>query len=70
MSMETEGELEKSLGKVREFCVKNLADTLHVHYHLNCNPVISLAQILFLLSKQDLHVSHVSNVFKGYHLEF
>ena len=28
MLIESQGKLEKSQGKVREFCVKNLADTL------------------------------------------
>ena len=31
---ENQGKLEKSQGKVREFCVKNLADTLS---HVTCN---------------------------------
>ena len=29
MYIESQGKIEKSQGKVREFCIKNLADTLY-----------------------------------------
>ena len=34
MLIKSQGKLEKSLGKVREFRVKNLADTLHVFFYI------------------------------------
>ena len=40
MLIESEGKLEKSQGKFREFYVKNLADTLWSYSYLGvkCNP--------------------------------